>query len=128
MTNPNVMQGTSDDWNTAATKTALAAGELENQLRTLDATRHGLNTAVRSQHTGTAIDSTLADLHTSGTNLWRELDRIQTQIQKRGGQVDYDDLDAAQKVMAHDGSDGVLNATDGSGPASSGKISLSSLT
>ncbi|WP_063001786.1 hypothetical protein [Nocardia mikamii] len=130
MTNPNVLQGTSDDWNTGATKTALALGELENQLRTLDATRLGLNTAVKSQHTGTAIDNTLNDLHISGKNLATELQRILSEIQKRGGKVDMDDLDAAQKVLAADGSDGHVNATEGSGGAfaasqMSGKINTS---
>lgn len=129
MTNPNILQGTSDDWNTGATKTALSLGELENQLRTLDATRLGLNTAVKSQHTGTAIDNTLNDLHISGKNLANELQRILTEIQKRGGKVDMDDLDAAQKVLAGDGQNG-LNLTEGSGGAftstgMSGKINTS---
>ncbi|WP_227983732.1 hypothetical protein [Nocardia spumae] len=130
MTNPNVMQGTSDDWNTGATKTALSLGELENQLRTLDATRLGLNTAVKSQHTGTAIDNTLNDLHISGKNLATELQRILDNLKQRGGKVDTDDLDAAQKVLAGDGNDGSINATDGSGGAfashqMSGKINTS---
>ncbi|NKY44818.1 hypothetical protein [Nocardia cerradoensis] len=115
MTNPSVMQGGSEDWNSGATKTAVALGELENQLRTLDATRHGLNTAVQSVHTGNAIDSSLSNVHASGKRLAAELQRILDNLKHRGGSVQVDDLHGAAKVLAADGNDGSLNVTDGSG-------------
>lgn len=110
-----------------ANDTATCLGELENQLRALTNVQDLLRAAVKSDHTGHAIDSALGNAWTKGKALAGTLEQIVEQLAQSGVHVETQDLDGKARMLASDAMSGVNHGDAPSVGGWTGKIDTSAL-